>query len=156
MQDRLKKTYITFLAPAGVGFVAVYLFGQYGQPICLSEQHITVIAPGIFILTAFLAIAGPILYRSLFAHRQRHLHRVPQTVLFKFERNLTGMALVTPYLAMVAYFLQLPRFHLGATVLMALYAIYYYYPSQKRLAFDRQIYRTGDGMTADRMHTHDG
>lgn len=124
-----------------VGFMAVYLFRQVHQPIGLPEQLMAGIAPAIFILAAVFALAGPILYRSLFAHRHRHLVKVPQLVLYKFERNLTGMALVVPYLALVGYFLQLPRFYLAATLLMALYSVYYCYPSQKRIAFDWKIFR---------------
>ncbi len=141
MHDRLKKIYFFFLAPAIIGFMAVSILRQSKPAISLPEQYMAVIAPAIFILAAVFAIAAPILYRSLFAHRQRKLVKVPQVVMYSFERNLTGMALVVPYLALVGYFLQLPRFHLAATLLMALYAIYYYYPSQKRIAFDGKIFR---------------
>jgi hypothetical protein len=151
MPDRLKKIYFSFLAPAMVGFLAVYLFRQVHQPIGLPKQLIAGIAPAIFILAAVFAFAGPILYRSLFAHRQRRLVKVPQPVLYQFERNLTGMALVVPYLALVGYFLQLPRFHLAATLLMALYSVYYYYPSQKRIAFDGKIFRGGDVLSVERI-----
>ena len=86
------------------------------------------IAPMIFILAAVFGVAGPILYRSFFAHSHGMFMKFRLRTLFIFERNLTGMALVTPYLALVAYFLQLPRFYLAATLLMALYAVYYYLP----------------------------
>ena len=99
------------------------------------------IARSTFILAALLAVAGPIFYRSLFAHRQRNHSSVSQEVLFKFERNLTCMVLIVPYLAVIAYVLELPRFYNAATILLALYAIYYYYPSQKRIAFDSKIFR---------------
>ncbi len=72
-----------------------------------------VIAPAIFILAAVFAIAGPILYRSLFAHRQRKLVKVPQVVMYKFERNLTGMALVAPYLALGRLFSAIAAFSSG-------------------------------------------
>jgi hypothetical protein len=151
MPDRLKKIYFSFLAPAMGGFLVVYLFRQVHQPIGLPDQFMAVIAPTIFILAAVFAFAGPILYRSLFAHGHRRLVKVPQPVLYKFERNLTGMALVVPYLALVGYFLQLPRFHLAATLLMALYSAYYYYPSQKRIAFDGKIFRAGDVLSVERI-----
>lgn len=151
MHDRLKKIYFSLLAPAIIGFMAMYLFRQVRQSIGLTEQHMAVIAPAIFILAAFFAIAGPIFNRSLFAYRQRNIDKVQPFELYKFERNQIGMALVAPYLALVGYFLQLPRFHLAATLLMALYAIYYYYPSQKRIAFDQKIFRAGDGMVIEKI-----
>ena len=54
------------------------------------------IALMIFILAAVFGVAGPVLFRSFFAHSHRHIHEVPSEVLFIFERNLSGMTLVTP------------------------------------------------------------
>lgn len=110
-----------------------------------------IVAPAIFILAAVFAIAGPIFYRSLFSHRHCHLVKVSLLVLYQFERNLIGMALVTPYLALVGYVLQLPSFHLAGTLLMALYAVYYYYPFEERIRFDGKLFRTGDLMSVNRI-----
>jgi hypothetical protein len=49
--------------------------------------------------------------------------------------------MITPYLALPACLFELPKFHFTGTVLMALYAAYYYYPSKKRVDFDRRIFR---------------
>jgi hypothetical protein len=62
------------------------------------------------------------------------------------------MILVTPYLALLAYFLQLSRFYLAATLLVTLYAVYYTYPSHKRIAFDEKIFRTPHVMPVDPAH----
>jgi len=59
----------------------------------------------------------------------------------KFERNLLYIAMTTPYVGLIAQILQLPRFHLAGTIIMGLYAVYYYYPSKKRLDFERRIFR---------------
>lgn len=152
MRKQLKKFYFVFLTPAVFGFTVVCLVYSLYRPCRFSEQGVAVIAPIIFILAVIFAVAGPIYYRSLFAHRRQHLLSVSRLELYRFERNLTGMALVTPYFALAAYFLQLPRFHLAGTILMALYAVYYYYPSDKRMTFEQKIFRAGDGMPADGMY----
>jgi Ca2+/Na+ antiporter len=150
MNKRLRKIFYSFMAPAVFGLAVIclikHLYGSYQ----LSEQTVAIIAPIIFILAAVFGIAGPIFYRSLFAHHYQHLSGVPQMEMFKFERNLILMALVTPYLALSAYFLQLPRFHLAGTILVVLYAVYYYYPSHKRMRFDHQIFRTGNKLSGER------
>ena len=51
------------------------------------------------------------------------------------------VALVTPYLTLAGYWLALPKFYLSGAVLMTLYAGYYFYPSRRRLEFDRRIFR---------------
>lgn len=140
------------MVPVFVCFIAVYVLRQIYPPIDMSTQINTFMAPIIFLLTVVFSLAGPILYRSFFAHSHRHLHDVPYAELFKFECKLTGMALITPYLALVAYFLQFPRFYLAATLLMALYAIYYYYPSHKRISFDEKIFRTSNGASINPTH----
>ena len=156
MQDRLRKIYLAFLIPAVLGFVTIGLIRHNDHSLLVPLGDTTVLAPAILILAVFFGLAGPILYRSLFAHRKRHLSSIPVPMLFRFERNLTGMALVVPYLALVGYYLQLPRFHLAATLLVALYAVYYHYPSRKRIAFDTRIFRTEEGIPAERLRSHEG
>ena len=50
--------------------------------------------PILFILTAVCALAGPILYRTLFAHSKRNHTRIAADTFFTFERHpiLIGMA----------------------------------------------------------------
>jgi len=100
-----------------------------------------VLAPAMLILAAGCGIAGPILYRSLFAYRRRHLAKLPETEFYKFERNQTGIALAAPYLALAGFLMQLPRFHMAAVVLMALYAVYTAYPLEARIRLDEKIFR---------------
>jgi len=152
MHERLKKIYFIVLAPALFGFVAVYLLQRHLRPLYMPDKQMAVIAQAIFMLAVLVALAGPIFYRALFAHRQRNMSDVSQAVLFKFECRLTVMVLITPYLVLAGYFLQLPRLHLAATLLMALYAVYYYYPSRKRIGFDMQIFRAKDVLAIDRAH----
>jgi hypothetical protein len=127
--------------PSILGFVLVYLNKASGfvriDPMNFSE----IIAPSIFILSVGCAVALPIFYRAFFAHRKRMDHSVSENELIKFERRLIYIAMLTPYLALTAYILELPRFYTAGAFLMGLYVIYYFYPSKKRLAFDRRIFR---------------
>jgi hypothetical protein len=141
MQKRLKKIYFSLLIPATAGFIGAYLFRYVHQPPLVPARLMTVIAPTLFILTVVFAVAGPIFLRAFFAHRQQDHFKTPQTALYKFEKMLIGISMIAPYLALVAYCLYLPRFHMACMLLVALYAVYYYYPSAKRLALDENIYR---------------
>jgi len=145
MYSRLQKIYFTALVPVLVGFGALTAFRPGIQDSCLAARSLEIVAPSLFLLTVVCAIAGPIFYRALFAHHHRYVTQVSRSVFFRFERNLTLMVLVAPYLALAAYFLQLPRFHLAAMLLMTLYAVYFYYPSRRRVSFDMTIYRTPGG-----------
>jgi len=69
MIDKLKKTYFSLLIPAIVGFICIYLLKKFylihwGKP-----QFISILAASVFVLSVIFAIAAPIFFRSLFAHK---------------------------------------------------------------------------------------
>ncbi len=141
MTQKLRKTYLILLLPAVSGIIIIFLAKTYNYLALGQVEFLGVMAPLIFILSVIFAIALPIFYRTLFAHRVRHLKNLSENNLIKFELNLLYIALVTPYLTLIAFFLELPRFYLAGSVFMALYAVYYYYPSHKRIQFEKRIFR---------------
>ena len=141
MVRELKKTYFTLLVPAVIGFFAIYLarktnFTAFGQ-----INFLGVIATLTFILSVIFAIGLPIFYRSLFAHKMRDRSSVSQNEFVHFERSLIFISLITPYLTLIGFLLEFPRFFLAGTVIMALYAVYYFYPSERRIQFEKRIFR---------------
>ena len=131
MTDDLKRIYFTLLLPAVAGFITVLVLQHFH----LVDWNIQNIPPVCF------AVAFPILYRTVFANQKRHQKNTAEEDWLKFERNLIYIALVTPYVCLIAQILKLPRFHLGGTIIMALYAVYYYYPSKKRIDYERRLFR---------------
>jgi hypothetical protein len=143
MDERLKRTYYVILLPSILGFALACWAKAYNFIEIGFASFMVFIGPSIFILSVILALALPIFYRTFFAHNRRHTESVSETELIKFERNLIYITLVTPYLALSAFFLELPRFYTAGTILMGIYAGYYFYPSKKRIALDRRIFRVG-------------
>ena len=141
MTPDLKRTYFTLLLPAVAGFIAVFAL-QHFQLVSFNIPQIPhILYPIIFIASVCFAVALPIFYRTVFANKRRHQTRTAEEDWLRFERNLLYIAMATPYVALIAQVLRLPRFHLGGTIIMALYAVYYYYPSKRRLKFERRIFR---------------
>ncbi|MFO7785122.1 MAG: hypothetical protein ACQET7_08165 [Thermodesulfobacteriota bacterium] len=141
MANKLKKTYFALLIPSILALVSAYAARRIGL-ISLNENiALTFIAPCVFVLSVILALALPIFFRSLFAHTMRHQKTVPKTILIKFERRLILISLITPYLILPAYLLDFPDFYFMGTALMALYAVYYFYPSAKRIQFEKRLFR---------------
>jgi hypothetical protein len=141
MTHDLKRTYFTLLLPAVAGFIAVFALQHFHLVDWNIPQITPVLPPLIFILSACFALAWPIFYRTVFANKRRHQTNTAEDDWLKFERNLLYIAMATPYLSLIAQILQLPRFHLAGTIIMALYAVYYYYPSKKRIDYERRIFR---------------
>ena len=141
MSHDLKRTYFTLLLPAVLGFILIFAIRHFHLLSFNIPQFPSAIPPFIFIVSVCFAVALPIFYRTLFANKMRHQTRTSEREWLKFESNLLYIAMITPYLGLIAQILQLPRFHLAGTIVMALYAVYYYYPSMRRIAFDRRVFR---------------
>ncbi len=142
MVAELKKIYWMLLAPAIVLMVIAYGARQLGWvPDPSSAGLPAFIAPSVFVASVALSIALPVFLRSLFAHRRRHEKSVPESDLLGFERKLLFAALSSPYLIPPAYLLGFPHFYFSAIVLTALYAVYYFYPSPKRIQYERRLFR---------------
>ena len=141
MDRQLKKHYLFLLLPAAIGFALVCgakVLGYYLVP----EFQVHALVPAlVFILAGVFAIALPIFYRSYFAHIHRHRIQVSAKELVRMELHTIALIMTAPYLALLAYGLNLPRFHLCGTILIALYGVYYFYPSKKRMDFQKKLYR---------------
>ena len=141
MVDELKRTYFTLLIPAIVGFIGISVAKKFDLVEFGQFTFQEIFAPLVFILSVVFAIAWPIFFRTLFAHKIRQKKSISEADLIKFERSFLYIVLVTPYLMLTAYLFEFPRFYLAGTVLMTLYAVYYYYPSKKRIQFERRIFK---------------
>jgi uncharacterized membrane protein len=141
MDRQLRKRYLFLLLPAATGFVFVYSTRKLGFFNTPSFQHHAFVPSFIFILAALFAIALPNFYRSRFAHVHRHRIRVSAKELTTMELRTISLVMTALYLALLAYGLNLPRFHLYGTILMALYAVYYFYPSRQKLDVQKKMYR---------------
>jgi hypothetical protein len=137
----LKRIYFTLLVPAVAGFILVLVLEHFQ----LVEWNIpripSLIPPIIFIASVCFAVALPIFYRTLFASKRRRQTCTNENDWIRFERNLLYIAMAAPYVGLIAQILRLPRFHMAGTIIMALYAVYYYYPSKKRIEFERRVFR---------------
>ena len=141
MTHDLRQTYFALLLPAVAGFILIFVLEHFHLVDWNIPRLPRVMPPLIFVASVCFAVALPIFYRTLFASKKRHQTRTAEKEWKRFERNQLYIAMVTPYVGLIAQVLQLPRFHMAGTLIMGLYAVYYYYPSKKRIAFERRIFR---------------
>ena len=141
MARKLRRTYFALLIPAIMGFALLFAAKAFHLISDTPGLYLKYLAPLVFILSAVFAIALPLFLRTLFVRKVHQQKSVSEADLLAFERTFLYVALVAPYLTLIGYLLALPRFHLTGKLLMALYAVYYYYPSQKRIRFERRVFR---------------
>ena len=93
-----------------------------------------------FYFIVFFRHCPAIFMRALFAHKMRDRKTIGETELIRFERYLIATAMVTPYLSLTAYFLELPGFYFSGSFIAALYGVYYYFPSAKRIDLKKRYF----------------
>ena len=146
MTKELKRSYFSLLIPAVLALAVLAglkSFHLLPQTPTYPSGPLGFLAPFVFVLAVFFAVGLPVFFRALFAHRMRERNTVAESDWLTFERTLIRISLVTPYLILPAYLLEFPRFYLAGTALTALYAVYYFYPSRKRIRFERRMFRVG-------------
>jgi hypothetical protein len=141
MKATLQKRFYFMLAPALIGIGGVWVFRTMRMVAPVRPAGTGPWAPVLFFLSMVTAAAAPILIRALFAHRMQHRSWISKPEFLRFQRHLILVVMATPYLALTAYALAVPGFYLAGIFLAMLYALYYHYPSQRRLVFDRRIFR---------------
>ncbi len=139
----LKRLYWQLLGPAAVILACLLALRNFPglYPDTLFVHLPKVWHAVLFICAAVTAIAGPIMIRTQFAHKVMGDTRVPGTAFLAFQRRLIILPCITPYLALVAVCGNLSEFHAGGIILMALYGVYYYFPSQKRICHDIRMFK---------------
>ncbi|HDZ23698.1 MAG: hypothetical protein DRN37_01305 [Thermoplasmata archaeon] len=142
MEAQLKKLYFSLLIPVIVGFIAAYAVKIFLEVDVSAIKSFRIIAPLLFVLAFAFGVALPILRRTLFVRENHDQKEIKEADLLKFERETLYIAMITPYICLVAFFLEISRFHFLGTVLATFYAVYYFYPSHKRIHYEKRIFRT--------------
>jgi hypothetical protein len=146
MTKELKRSYFSLMIPAVLALAvvaAIKSFNLFPHTPTYPSGALVFLAPLVFVSAVFFAVGLPVFLRSLFAHRMRERSTVAESDWLRFERTLIRLSLVTPYLVLPAYLFEFPRFYFAGTTLMALYAVYYFYPSGRRVQFERRMFRVG-------------
>lgn len=139
----LLKFYLRLLIPA----LTLFLFAELVR--LLGKIHISLpfsnqmIFSSIFVLAVLFSLAIPIFYRTLFVYKIRAKQAISFDDYVGHEKKLMGIALITPYFLSIALLFRFSRFYFASIILLAMYSAYYYYPSSKRILFERKLFRTG-------------
>jgi len=95
----------------------------------------------LFILSAAFSLVLPVLYRIWFVNRVKEQKSLSADEFLRYEKNMLTVVLISPYIvAIAALFHVSPGYYFGI-ILFALYGCYYYFPSYKRLNFEKRIFR---------------
>ena len=141
--DTVKRSYTLHIVPIFAGTAALPALRHLGLIAADPAAVCRATAPVLFLSSACFALVLPLLYRLAFIYRHRHDSKISERAFTRFEKNLVHLAMVTPYLALAGYVCNISSFHFTGSALMGLYAVYYYFPSRKRLASEKRLFRVG-------------
>jgi len=141
MRKEILKTYLKLLVPVTVILILFYLGRLVGIFDFGNTQANRLISVILFVLAASFSIALPILYRTWFANKIRNQNETFSSQFERFEKNLIIIAMTSPYFILFAVLFNIPAFYFASVVLFGFYSVYYYYPSEKRIRFEKKIFR---------------
>jgi hypothetical protein len=151
MEHQLKAVYSRWGAAIAVLWTA-WRIARHFADITLPSLSLPVPwGPIVFILAVASGLAGPILYRTAVALIWREKTSITPRMFERFERHLILLGMASLTLAMGADVLAVPLFYQAGTLSTALYAVYSTFPSQKRLALDRRLFRVVSGSGSRRL-----
>lgn len=142
MEAHLKKTWVAMVAPAGGLLLMLYLLQRYrdidGHSLLLARPWI---GPLLMMGAVFFAFVFPVGLRMVMVYRSRDAQGLDEEEFLNFEIRSLRLALLAPYFAVAAAFCGVSRVLLGISAISAFYAVYYFYPSSRRIEYERRIFR---------------
>jgi hypothetical protein len=141
IKQRLLRTWIIVMSLPFASALTAEGLRELGvlPPLLREESPVTAVL--LLSLTAAGGIAAPMMYRILFARAHRERKTVAPYALFRFENNGIVLASSSAWCLCVGIALGLPQLYTYTMLLLAMYAAYTHFPSERKLSLDANIYR---------------
>jgi len=141
IEHKLKKLYFRLVLLAFFLITGVYLIKNFISPSAEIAVHSKIWTVAIASLAGIFGLALPVFYRTYFIYKLKNQKHISTQLFLKFEKNILYIALTTPYFLILSLGLNLPERSHILIMLFSLYALYYYYPSAKKVAFEMKLFR---------------
>lgn len=148
IRKQLLKLYLLMLAPAAVVLGA---WAAYRNLVAIPDPiaH-EVMGPVCFIGSWVTALALPLLLRDRFVKSVAAQKSVEPGPFLAFEKNCLVAGLSSALFAVAAYVCSVEIFYFAGAFLGALYAAYYYFPTEQRVAHEMRLFRVPGGSTTEK------
>ena len=143
MQQTLFNHYIKITVPGIVGVLMLYFFYKSGVDILypVSSRWLTAI---LLVITGLFSIVIPIWYRIIFMRRNKHRKALSTGEFIRFEKRFLSIASVSVYFLIIAFLVKTQGLPFAIMFIFVFYAIYFYYPSEKRIKSEKQIFKVSE------------
>jgi len=114
-------------------FILIFFLHRGGISPELAPGALRAFGIVLLILTAALCAAAPILVRSLYVSRTLKAKQFKLAEYARLQKNLTTLPMAGALFAGLSYFLLVPKLHLYAAMIAALYGVYSAIPAKKKI-----------------------
>jgi hypothetical protein len=136
---RPNRLFISGAVPAGLLLALLYILEMKGvHAIHRAPPRLLTVA--LLLLSATTALLIPLWLRIMLVRRRTGKRMITTPVYRQYQRQVMLSAWIAIYLLPLAAALQLARVPLFCVAMFALYALYYYYPSQRKIAFEHRLF----------------
>ncbi|MFW5944063.1 MAG: hypothetical protein ACOCTU_02285 [Bacteroidota bacterium] len=126
--------------PGVAGFMLLYILGKLNINIFF-PVHQGWVPMVMMIVEALFALVLPLWYRILFVNKSRGRKYTDKNKFMQFEKHFLTLASISVYILIAGYLMALPGIPLSVMLLFVLYALYFYFPSEKRIGAEQKIFR---------------
>jgi hypothetical protein len=145
MVKELQRTYFVLIVPAivlsTIFFILQYLNLWEGSSELPSRSFMVVL----FVLAISTGVAIPIFLRALFFGKAKEKGYTRVSEFVKHQKIILYVISLTPYFALLAAYMGFDAFYFGGISIAAIYAIYYHFPSEKKIKFDSKVFMVKNG-----------
>jgi len=140
MAETLRKTYFALISPAVLLSAILFVLQQLGLWEGSSALPSRFFMISLFVVSIATGVAIPIFFRALIFGKVKKKGFLTVREFFDFQKKNLFIISITPYFAFLAGYFRFDNFYFGGITLAAIYAMYYHYPSEKKIAFDKKVF----------------
>ena len=140
IKKQLQQTYFSLLIPAVLLIVVFFLLKRFDLNYSIDENTNHTISIIFFIIGAVFSLALPIFYKSLFINRVKDEKGIRIDEFLKFEKNIISISMISPFIVIFPVIFNFSNFYFSGIVLFAFYSAYYFFPSDKRIDFEKKLF----------------
>jgi hypothetical protein len=140
LEKKLQKNYFLIVTPAILFIFVFYLIEKNGVQLPFAFGG-KVVSTVIIILAASTSSILPIWYKLLLIKNLRNKKQVSYEEFTSLQNKVTITAAFTIYWVFPAYMYQVPEMPMLLIAFFAIYALYYYYPSKRRIDMEKKTFR---------------
>lgn len=140
MQKELQQIYLKMISP-GV-FLLFILFGLYFfeyDTVYFSIGRIGSFS--ILLASVLFSFIIPMWFRISFIQKMKHKKETPSELFLKFQKMYLQISSPSFYLMILGYIAGIEQKIMVIIILSALYALYFYYPSEKKIEREKKIFK---------------